>query len=125
MAVIKPTVTRHEPAVDMPKDQHVYCVRWVLGDGDTADAVALPGFFDRSASFYGTFGGATVALEASNDPDGAAGFMPALDLQGLPITATAGKFDAIGPIAIWIRPTISGGSGASVTVALCMGRGRA
>jgi hypothetical protein len=125
MAVKTPTLTRHEPAQDMPKDQHVYVVKWVLADGDTATAVALPGFPDRSVSIFGTFGGATVALEATNDPDGVDGFMPALDLQGLPISATAGKFDAIGPIAIWIRPTIMGGAGASVTVALCMGRGRA
>jgi hypothetical protein len=123
MATISPVYTQFSPQSGLPADQGVYIVTWTMANGDTALPAQMAGFSDRSVHIFGTFGGATVALLSSNDPE-MSDFEAALDMQGTAISATSAKFDAIGPVSVYIKPTVTSGSGTSVTIAVCMVRGR-
>lgn len=70
-----------------------------------------------SVQIDGTFGGATVTLEASND---GVTFFPLSDLQGNAISATAAAFFDFTTAAALIRPAISGGSGDSLNIRLTL-----
>lgn len=65
----------------------------------------------------GTFGGATIAMQVSND---GATWFPLLDLQGAPVTATANKLSEFTTSAAYMRPSISGGVGTALTVAMVL-----
>lgn len=65
----------------------------------------------------GTFGGATVAFQASND---GTNFYTMKDLAGTDISATAAGLFEFTTAALYIRPSISGGSANSVDAILSL-----
>lgn len=69
--------------------------------------------FVGSVQISGTFGGATVALEQSND---GTTWFPAVDPLGAAISATTAEISEMSLAAAYLRPTITGGTGSAVDV---------
>lgn len=69
--------------------------------------------FVGSVQISGTFGGATIALEQSND---GTNWFPANDPLGVAISATAAEINEMSLAAAYLRPTITGGTGSLVDV---------
>jgi hypothetical protein len=91
--------------------------RWTpLTAADTATAIEVAGYVDKSVQFTGTFGNATVVMKGSND---GAIFENLTDPQGNDISKTAADLEQITEATRHIQPTFSGGDGTqsvSVTV---------
>jgi hypothetical protein len=91
-------------------------VNWTaVSTGDTINSYAIPEEFGAigCVQITGTFGGASVTMEVSNDGTTWFGLT---DLQGTPVTATANTFADFSTAAIYMRPAITGGSSDSVNV---------
>lgn len=86
-----------------------------MANGDTGDAFLVRDRygFVGSVQISGTFGGATVALEQSND---GTTWFPAVDPLGAAISATSNEITEMSLAAAYLRPTITGGAGSSVSV---------
>ena len=86
-----------------------------IATGDTINSYAIPEEFGAigCVQISGTFGGATVTVEVSNDGTTWFGLK---DLQGTAVSATANAFADFTCAAIYMRPAISGGTGDSVNV---------
>jgi len=94
----------------------VAVVSWTgISTGDTINSYAIPEEFGAigCAQITGTFGGATVVMQVSNDNTT---WFDLTDLQGAVISATANTFADFSTAAIYIRPSITGGSSDSVNV---------
>lgn len=102
-AVITPDTTSHVPSV-----------KWAaMATGDTITAYAVPeqGALAGAIQLTGTWGGATVALKASND---GTNLFAMKDLNGNTISATADAYFEFTTSAMYIVPAISGGTGDAV-----------
>jgi hypothetical protein len=105
-------------AVIVDGDARSYIVTWPgLAAGDTGSAVRYSGAADRTVQIFGTFGGATVALQGSLD---GTHWSPLTDAQGTAIAATADALEIVTELVRFVRPAVTGGSGVSVTVILLM-----
>ena len=95
-----------------------HMVTWTaIATGDTIVEYAIPEEYGvvGCSQITGTFGGATVAIQVSND---ATTWFNLVDLQGVEISATANDFADFTTAAVYIRPAISGGTGDDVDVCL-------
>lgn len=91
-------------------------VLWeTMGNADTGTAVERTNFMDRSVQITGTFGGATVVIQGSND---GTNFVTLADFNGDAISVTASGLYSIAPAVRYIRPVTSGGSGSDIDVTL-------
>jgi hypothetical protein len=91
-------------------------VNWTgIATGDTINSYAIPEELGVSGcvQITGTFGGATVSMEVSNDGDT---WFTLKDDNNAAITVTANGFADFSTAAIYIRPVISGGTADSVNV---------
>jgi hypothetical protein len=91
---------------------------WVLTTADhTGDAVINVDFADRTLTAVGTWGGATMTVEGSND---GTNWMPLSDAAGAAdATAATNKAMTVVELTRFIRPRLTTpGSGATVTVVL-------
>jgi hypothetical protein len=89
-------------------------VLWeTLTESDTATAIEMGAFPDRSVQVVGTFGGATVVLQGSND---GTNWVTLNDYQGNAISLTATGLKPIAEVTRYIRPSASGGTGQDVDV---------
>jgi hypothetical protein len=79
-----------------------------LGVADDGRAVEYSEFADRSVQFAGTFGGASVSLQGSND---GVNWHILSDPFGAPITKTTGSLVAVTEMTRYVRPLVSGGDG--------------
>ena len=115
MATVTPTV------VDISKDDRVIMITWALTSANTDGAPAeWCQFADRTVTFTGTWGGATAALEGSNDGSTWIGLA---DVQGTAITATANKIETAVELTRYVRPNLTtAGVGATVSATLIMRR---
>jgi hypothetical protein len=115
MATVTPTVT------DISKDGTVIMITWALTSANADGAPAeWCSFADRTATFTGTWGGATAALEGSND---GTNWLPLADVQGTAITATSNKIEMAVELTRFVRPNLTtAGSGAAVSATLLMRR---
>lgn len=71
-------------------------------------------------SVTGTFGGATVALQGSND---GTNYYPLKDLANAAISFTAAGLVEFSTAALYVKPVITAGTGDSLTITIVM-RGR-
>lgn len=114
MASITPTYPSSEgtPGVKI--------VRWALANADDGVGVVTAPFADKTVTITGTFGGATVVVQGSNDStDGTDGtWITLVDPQGTGISKTSAAIEAILENPLWIRATSSGGSGSAIVVIL-------
>lgn len=91
---------------------------WLLNEGDTAEPLECLRFSDKSIHMFGTWGGATVAMVGGNDP-AKSQFDDLYDTGGAKITQSAARGAwVVLPNLYVIKPTITGGVGAAITVAV-------
>lgn len=134
MGNVTPTITRVQGRDGLDG----YQVVWVLGNADTGLAVGSPigdggsavvaagasqpgisGCVDRSFEASGTFGGATVTIEGSNDGTNFQTLItPATtgSIPFVPATATSAANLPVNVPVAQIRAKTSGGSGTTITV---------
>lgn len=94
--------------------------RWTdLSTADTAAPVKIQNMqgLAGSAQVTGTFGGATIALQASND---GTNYVTMKDSTGTAITFTAAGMAEFSTAALFIKPASSGGTDDNVTVTIVL-----
>ena len=108
--------------INLIGDNTVLLVTWDLTTADaTGVEVAWSNYADRSVTFTGTWGGATAALEGSND---GSTWVPITDPQGTAITRTSNGIEAATEITRFVRAKLTtAGVGATVTAILLMRKG--
>lgn len=112
MAIIPYTLDSLEPK---SWGNNVAVYTWpALATGDTGAPLKGPGFTDASYQVSGTFGGATVVIEGSNDGITYGTLVDPFN-TALSFTAAAGPIQVL-PICLWIRPRVASGSGAAINV---------
>ena len=89
--------------------------QWTLTNGDDGAPIEAVEFADRSVQVAGTFGGASVAIEGSND---SAAYATLTDPQGNDLAIVGAKVEMITEVTRLIRPRVVGGAGTIVTVSL-------
>lgn len=87
--------------------------------GDTIESFGVPGqaAVAGCVQFGGTFGGATVKLQVSND---GTTFFDMKDLTGTAISGTSASFFEFTSAGVYFRPAVTGGSGNAVDVTLVL-----
>jgi len=74
----------------------------------------MPTFSDRTVHVLGTFGGATLTFQGSND---GANWLTLVDPQGNALTwTTSDRLETCLDSPLHVRPLLSGGAGSSLTV---------
>lgn len=97
--------------------QGVRVRRWAnMASGDVGSQVILTKYNDRTVHVTGTFGGATVLFEGSND---GVEFLPMRDPYNAVVSTTSAKLIYLTEVPLYVRPRVSGGTGVSVTVIFC------
>lgn len=107
------------PAVKRTTDGVPYVLWETVKTGDTINKFALTDQWGLAGSvqIFGTFGGATVKLQQSND---GATWFDIKDLYSTTISATANAIFEITCSAAYFRPAITGGAGDDVDVILVL-----
>lgn len=82
-----------------------------LTTGDTGKPVSGVGLSDRSVQFTGTFGGATVVLEGSND---GTNWVTLTDPAGVALSFTSAGLKQVLQITRYTRPNVSGGAAVAI-----------
>lgn len=97
----------------------VYQLSWPnMPQDEVGQSAAFARYSDRSVQVTGTFGGATVTIEGSND---GVNFFTLVDPQGNNLSFVTAKLEAILELCIWIRPKVTGGDGTtSINVDMCV-----
>ena len=94
--------------------------RWTnYSTADTATPVKIQNMQGLAGSVQvtGTFGGATIALQVSND---GTNYVTLKDSTGTDITFTAAGMREFSTAALFIKPTSSGGTSDDVTVTVVL-----
>jgi hypothetical protein len=118
MATIKPEINEI--------GRWTYVAIWRgMASGDDAEPIKLAGSNDRTAQVIGTFGGASVSIDGSLEiyPATATNFATLTDPQGLALTFTASKVEAITELTNLIKPTLTGGGGSTLVDVYLLVRG--
>jgi hypothetical protein len=89
----------------------------VTGDTLTALPIAAQAAVAGAVQFDGTFGGATVGLQVSND---GTTFFDMKDLGGTVVSATSAALFEFTTAAMYIRPVIASGSANAVDVTVVL-----
>lgn len=95
-------------------------IAWAdLSTADTAVKYRVPGTVGAIASiqFTGTFGGATLVLQGSND---GTNFATIKDVNGDNVSVTAAGLVDFSTGALYLRPSSSGGTGDNVDVTMVL-----
>lgn len=104
-------------------NQDANVVSWLLAQGETGDAINLSEFADRSVHFLGTFGGATVVLEGSNDTnDATTRYATLTDPLGNSISRTSAGLRAVTEMTRLVRPKVTGGDGTTAIEVFLMAK---
>lgn len=90
-----------------------------LATGDTINSLTIRSQYGLAASVQmtGTWGGATVVLQVSND---GSTWFTAKDVDNANVSATADAYFEISSSAAYMRPGISGGTGDDIDFVLVM-----
>lgn len=89
-----------------------------MGDSDTGAAFAVPFAAELTAQASGTFAGATVKLQGSNDGVNWFDLTKKGGTSTFSLAAAGGG--AANEVPAYIRPFTTGGSGTAVTVVVCI-----
>jgi len=90
-----------------------------ISTGDTASPATLQNMQGLAGSVQvsGTFGGATVTMQVSND---GANYATMSDTNGVALSFAGAGFGEFSTAGLYIRPIVLGGSGDSVTVTVIL-----
>lgn len=114
MATITATLNRAAKVAS----RDVWIVQWpAMGNADTGTSVRMGGASDRSVQIEGTFGGATVVIQGSND---GTNWQTLTDPQGNALSKTAAALEQIEELTQYIRASTSGGTGTNLNVTLLL-----
>lgn len=94
--------------------------RVVWGDivtGDTINSLKLARRFEASVQISGTFGGATVTLQHSND---GTNWFTVKDVSNTNVTATANAIFEVAISSAYVRPSVAGGTANDIDVIAVM-----
>lgn len=97
-------------------------VAWTLAQGDDGAPVSYAEFSDRSIAFTGTFGGASVSLQGSNDLTSPTNWFALTDYQGNSISKSSSALEGVEEPTVWVRPLVTGGDGTTAIVAKLFAR---
>jgi len=114
MAVLIPTFSKiRGPAGGID----AIAVTWtpLAASGDTGQPLQRVDLSDRSVQVAGTFAGATIVLEGSND---GANYFTLSSPSGAALSFTAAGLMQVNIPAAFVRPHVTAGSGASLTVTM-------
>jgi hypothetical protein len=98
-----------------PKFGENAIVQWTLTDADTATEVSLAEYADRSVQVQGTFGGATITIQGSND---GTNWHTLNDFEGDALSFTSAGLRMIAEPTAYIKPVTAGGSSSSVVITI-------
>jgi predicted amidohydrolase len=107
---------------------NVVVASWTPLTNADADGQAfeMPGWADKSVHVFGSFGGATIAIQGSNEVV-PTNWSTLREASGAPATDqlsfTALDIKQVLEVTRWIRPLLTGGAASSVTVLLLIRRG--
>lgn len=87
--------------------------------GDIGQPLQRTDLADRSVQVAGTFAGATLVLEGSND---GANYFTLSNPAGAALSFTSAGLMQVNQPTAWVRPRVTLGSGASLTVTLAARR---
>jgi pyruvate/2-oxoacid:ferredoxin oxidoreductase alpha subunit len=87
--------------------------------GDTCTAFVLSVYSDRVVQVEGVFGGASVALQGSND---GVNYHTLTDPQGNALSFAAGGLETVMELPYYIKPLLSGGDGTTNLTITLSGR---
>ena len=90
-----------------------------LANGDSGQALEMPGWADRSVQVFGTFGGGNLRLQGSND---GSNWAVLTDPQGNDINITAAKIEQVMECVRYMRPLVTSGSGVNLTISILVRR---
>lgn len=100
--------------------QDVAITTWPgVAAGDTCGPIRLGVWSDRTVQVSGSFGGATVHIQGSNDD---IDYFTLTDPQGNPLSFAAAGLEAIIELPAFLRPTIVGGDGSASVKIIISGR---
>ena len=100
--------------------QDVAVTTWAaLAAGDSADPINLGVYSDRTVQVDGTFGGATVLLQGSNN---GLTYHTLTDPQGNPLSFAAGGLETIIELPVYLRPLVQSGDGSTSLTVTVSGR---
>lgn len=121
MASITPTVID----VSDRKDGSAIMVSWVDGgannSANTYLPVSYPKHSNKSIQVLGTFGGASVAIQGSNDIVGTpTNFASLNDPGGTVIAITSAKIKAVLENTVHIQPVATGGTSQNLTIQMLL-----
>jgi len=86
---------------------------WTLGNADTGVAANIRRYADRTVQVSGTFGGATVIIQGSNDNST---WFTLNDNTGAALSFVANGLKVMLENPSYIRPVSSGGAGSTIVV---------
>jgi hypothetical protein len=118
MAVVNGAASTLEPGASD-------CVWTPLLSGDTGSWMQLAGLPDRTLEVTGTFGGAAVTMQGTNQVDPNTGPLSGSGLtdQGASaISLTAAGVKLIAEATRWVRPVVTGGDGSTSLTARVVAR---
>lgn len=92
---------------------HQFTASWALGNADTGVATDMHRWADRTVHVVGTFGGATVTIQGSNDN---VNWLTLNDNAGAALTFTVTGMKLILENPLYVRAITSGGAGTALTV---------
>lgn len=97
--------------------QDIALTTWAgVAAGDTALPIKLGVYSDRVAQVEGTFGGATVAIQGSND---GSHYHTLTDPQGNALSFSAAGLETVMELPYFLKPVLSSGDGTtSLTITL-------
>lgn len=111
MAIVASTFDSMVPKV---WGNNVVVYTWAAIPGDSSGVpVGGPGFTDRSFQVAGTFGGATVVIEGSND---GTNYFTLHDPFANALSFTAAALAEVTEMALFMRPRVIGGAAAAIDV---------
>lgn len=83
---------------------------------DVGEPIILTKFNDRTVHVTGTFGGATVTFEGSND---GVEYLPMRDVFNAVVSAAEPKLITLTEVPLYVRPAVTGGVDTDVTLIIC------
>lgn len=87
-------------------------ITWsALATNDTGTPIQAAGLSERSFQVAGTFGGATVVLQGSND---GTNWVTLTDPLGVAISFTSTGLKQVMQVCRYMRPSVSGGAGVAI-----------
>jgi hypothetical protein len=95
------------------EQDRVWVDSWALAQGDTATPISRANQSERSIQLAGTWGGATVVLQGSND---GVTWFTLTDPAGAALSFTANGLKQVMESVLHVKPAISGGDGTTAVV---------